>query len=784
MENLESSIETQTNTGGNGHILTIIDSDSVRTEYDLASFGKERVTFGRDQSCDIVISSPVVSRKHGWFELYENGCGITDNGSTNGTYVNGSAIDRAELEDGAAIRIDDLESPCIHGIMMIYSTDDDSAGWIEYPIDEDELTIGRSGDCDIVIDHVTVSLVHARIKRSGDGYIIVPEGNAKNSGVTINGCVISGKTRIAERDVICIANTKLMYSQNTLTYKTEKHGLELSAINIARRVLVKGRKRCILDDTTLKIEPCEFVAIIGGSGSGKSTLMNCINGFDKPTVGKVLVNGVDLYDNYEALKNVIGYVPQQDIVHENLTLFEMLKYVAKLRMPIDTTEEEYEHRVEQVIEMVELKEHRDKIIRTMSGGQKKRASIAVELIDDPSLFFLDEPSSGLDPGTERSLMKLLQRMSHQGKTIIAITHNTQNLHLCDKIIFLGAGGYMAYFGPPAGALEFFGVSDLVDAYTLVESDPQGWEIRFNNSKHNVSQEDHDVEQPPRQETSSKKPFWRQTKVLAQRYMNLIWNDKPRLLFLLLQGPLIALLFSMVSVSDTFNSYYDAQSMLFSLSCAAIWVGLMNAIQEICKERNIVRREYMSDMRLDAYICSKLIVLSAMAFAQSLAMLSVFASTVGLPESGAIGGLPFIEMLITIFLVTISSSSLGLLISALSKNPDRAMVLAPVLLIPQLLFSGILFYLDGVTEVISWVCSSRWSMEALGTIANLNNVMRDSLSQVYKGKQLDNMITMNYNKLYEFSGWHLLLTWTILILTIIGFSFLSAIMLRRIKHDKR
>lgn len=781
-------------------ILTVTDAENMHTEYNLEAFGKRRITFGRAQDNDIVIDSPIVSRHHGYFELAGKAgarrCYITDSDSTNGTYVNGAAVSTLELTDGAAIRIDDLAESCMAGIMMIYSSVADDAGWIEHPIGEREVTIGRSEDCDIVIDHVSVSKVHARARKSGNDYILHVEKQTKNSGVTINGVSISGDQIIRDMDVICIANAKLIFSQGAFSYKTERKGLELDAVNIAKRVTIKGKRRWILDDTTISIKPCEFVAIIGGSGSGKSTLMNCINGFDKPTVGKVLVNGVDLYSNYEALKNVIGYVPQQDIVHENLTLFDMLKYVAKLRMPPDTAEEEYDSRVSKVISMVELDEHKNKIIRTLSGGQKKRASIAVELIADPALFFLDEPSSGLDPGTERSLMKLLQRMSRQGKTIITITHNTQNLNLCDKIIVLGAGGYMAYFGPPVGAKEFFGVEDFVDVYNLVESDPQGWEIRFNNSA--LSHTDDEIieeEQVKQERKHSQKPFWNQTLVLAQRYLNIIWNDKMRMLFLLLQGPLIAYLFSMVSVSNTYSSFMNAQSMLFALSCASIWVGLMNAIQEICKERNILRREYMTDMRLDSYIVSKLLVLSIMAFLQSLLMMLVFSLTIGVPATSAIGSITFDaekaaaglaqvnslaalgkgafwEMLFTVFLVTMSSSSLGLLVSAISKNPDRAMVLAPILLIPQLLFSGILFYLNGVTEVISWVCASRWSMEALGSIADLNSVYRYSYRVEY------------YNELYALTPWHLISTWLVLIATIAGFSLLSIVMLMRVKHDKR
>ncbi len=773
---------------GAQHNITIVYADNSREEYALSSFGKAAVTFGRSEDCDIVIDSPIISRHHGRFEIIGDKCYICDDSSTNGIYLNGELTAFGELDDYSDIRIDDPDEPCFCGISIAYYAHNDGTGWVDYPLGEGETRIGRGEECEIRINHVTLALVQARIRNTQEGYVLIPESGSRTS-VTLNGTPVTSPVLLYDRDLICIANTKLMFDndEGLLSYKTESRGLELVAKNIARYVRAKGKNKYILDDTSLKIKPCEFVAIVGGSGSGKSTLMNCLNGFDKPSTGSVLVNGVDLYDNYEVLQSVIGYVPQQDIVHENLTLYEMLMYVAQLRMSPDSTKEEYASRVAEVIEMVELTGHENTLIRKMSGGQKKRASIAVELVDDPSLFFLDEPSSGLDPGTERSLMLLLQKMSRRGKTIVAITHTTQNLHLCDKMIFLGSGGYMAYFGPPKGALEFFGVNDLAEAYLKVEKDPQGWEIRFNNSKQAKVAE---VTQTTvkREYSNAKKPFGKQTLVMAKRYVNLLWHDKIRLAFLLLQGPLIALLLSLVAGDNVFEMTFLSQQMLFCLSCAAVWVGLMNSIQEICKERGILRREYMSDMRLDSYIASKLLVQSGLCFIQSLLTVTVFALVVGMPIGGAIGNAPFIEILITIFFVMVSSSALGMLVSSIAKNPDRAMVFAPILLIPQLLFSGILFTLEGATNIISWFCASRWSMQALGNIADCNKLLdayyRRILSTQYSGQQLENMVEQYIVPMYEHSPWNLILTWLVLIFTIAVLAGICLLTLRSVKNDKR
>ena len=193
-------------------------------------------------------------------------------------------------------------------------------------------------------------------------------------------------------------------------------------------------------------------------------------GVDRPTSGKVLINGENLYDNYDELKYNIGYVPQEDIVYSNLTLHDTLQYAAKLRMPDNTTRKERNIRIKEVLEIVQLTELENSYIRQLSGGQRKRASIAVELIADPNLFFLDEPTSGLDPGTERSIMLTLRKMAEMGKTVILVTHNTLNLHLCDKVAFFGKGGKLCFFGRPKDALEFFGVDDFVDIYTLLNED--------------------------------------------------------------------------------------------------------------------------------------------------------------------------------------------------------------------------------------------------------------------------------------------------------------------------
>lgn len=249
-------------------------------------------------------------------------------------------------------------------------------------------------------------------------------------------------------------------------------GVCITADRLCRDVLGRGERKRILDNVSLSVMPGELVAVIGSSGSGKSTLINCLNGFEPATSGTVCINGENLIDNYSSFKAKIGYVPQSDIIHDNLKVQNMLRFAAKLRLPEATTDFEIEAKIISVLRTVGLSEHRNKLVKKLSGGQRKRASIAVELISDPAVFFLDEPTSGLDPEAETSLMKQLRKLSHErGKTVICITHTLQNITLFDKIVFLAPGGRLCFFGSYPQALDFFGVEHLTDAYELISHDP-------------------------------------------------------------------------------------------------------------------------------------------------------------------------------------------------------------------------------------------------------------------------------------------------------------------------
>ena len=468
---------------------------------------------------------------------------------------------------------------------------------------------------------------------------------------------------------------------------------------------------------------------------------------------------------------------QQDIIYENLTLRRMLYYTAKMKMPKDTKKEEIRQRIEEVLGMVDLKEHQDTYIRKLSGGQKKRASIAVELLADPKLFFLDEPTSGLDPGTEKNLMQTLSSLAkEQNKTIIMVTHTTQNLHLCDKVIFMGPGGRLCFCGNVDVAKAFYETDDLVNIYNMIAEAPWLWEKRF--------AEFGKVHKGTETETKKaelgkvrKEPALRQFLILLRRYAELMKNDKQRVAVLLLQPLLIALLLNVVADKNIFKIYESTKSMLFALSCSGIWIGLFNSIQEICKERVILKREYMANLKLPGYILSKSVLQAALGFVQASILTFVFLGLVGKDKKGIFLDHFSPEILFTVWLTILASIAMGFVISSMVKSGDKAMAAAPFVLIVQLLFSGILFTLKGAGEWISYCTVSRWSVEALGSIAKLNR-LELKLQEDFP------MLEHEAESFFKATKLHVAQSWMVLAAMTALFVIISILSLRNVSKDRR
>ncbi len=764
-------LQTPRNTAA--QIVTIFDSGRPPFTLNLASFNKTSVSFGRDPANDIVLESQLVSRaKHGEFILSNGMWYICDTKSTNGIICNEARIQSRAIADGDLYRIDGTQAVA-PGVLFVISSSGSSDKWQSMPVGGG-ISIGRSQDCNIILPHISVSLHHAIVAPDGVGGFCVIDTNSTN-GVIVNGKRIQGRVPLHEKDVITITNSLLIFSGQSVHYTgVMRNGISVDTRDVVILRKQRGKQFVTCQQVSLDIHPGELVSIIGGSGAGKSTVLNAMCGYLSPASGAVYINGIDLYRNFDSLKKIIGYVPQSDIVYDNLTLYDMLSYAAKLRLPPDVSSQDREAAITRAIATVELNDKRDALIGNLSGGQRKRASIAVELLSDPNLLFLDEPASGLDPGTERSLMHSLRQMADKGKTVILVTHSTLQLQLCDKIVFMGKGGYLCFCGSYREALQFFGVNDIVDVYNMITSDAKLWAERYKQQSIHSPLTRTPIEGVVRKKESMLKQFG----VLCSRYFKLIFNDKQRLIMLMAQAPLLAVLISLVADGEQFEQYETTKSLLFALSCCAFWIGMLNAIQEICKERTILKREYMTGLRLSSYILSKLTVLGVLCAIQSLMLSGVFCLLVGMPEDGVIMPV-FAEMYITTFLTALASVGMGLFVSSLFKNPDRAMTVAPILLLPQILFCGIIFKLEGASEYISYIAVCRFSMESYGTIANLNDL---ELKMQVEKPDMASMIPHDAESFFKYTPEHLVSSWLILIIYTIVFIVVSWAALQSIKDD--
>jgi ABC-type multidrug transport system ATPase subunit len=600
------------------------------------------------------------------------------------------------------------------------------------------VVLGRSQKADLQLDAPTVSRSHAVIFSDQKGHYTIRDCSV--NGVFVNGKRVVTTAPLSTGDVITIGPYRLVLQRDTLVLSDQGERIRLDAKDLAKVVTgKKGQKIRILNDISLVIEPGQFVALVGGSGAGKSTLMKSLLGIEAVSQGSVYLNGDDLRKYFNIYRSIIGYVPQSDIVHMNLTVKEVLYYAAKLRLPQDAHINEI---IEQVLQQVELTERQDTLVRNLSGGQLKRVSIAVELLSDPKLFFLDEPTSGLDPGLDKKIMQLLRKLADQGRTIVLVTHATTNVTLCDRLVFMGLGGNLCYFGPPQEAALFFGLEqqDFADIYIKLETREavvqEAERFRRSEFYRTYIQERliGQVNEQPFQPEQVRPAFWRQLWVLVQRYGKLLCRDPVYLFLSLATAPLgIVLIRLAVQTHNPFVGAPDyvlaslARRVIFVIVCAAVWAGFASSLQEIVKESAIYLRERLVNLGLFAYLGSKVVTLGGLAIVQSLLITAVILIGFRWPP-GLCGADPLcfpnyfpwpLGVFITIFLTIVTAVSLGLMVSAMVRNAAQANSALPLLLLPQIVFAGILFDLGHQGRLVSWLMLSRWSVGALGALADVN-----------------------------------------------------------------
>lgn len=464
--------------------------------YDVRSvvLDKPQVTLGRtpangqgkDARSDIEFAASIVSRDHGRFFYKDGRWYYRDMGSTNGTFIDGFHARNDSrsftMQNGTVLRIDGGEYSEKYresGVLMYFCDGDFGQKWVTMMLDfgpDNAVFVGRDPSCQIHLDTVTVSRRHGMFFTKGNE--IYYRDMSSRNGTILNGEAIEGSVKIKPKDVMLVGNVKLIYTDGLIMYTKPDSGgyLEIRGLTrIVNDAEHKGQKKTILEDVNVNVPAGKLVAVLGTSGAGKTTFLNCAIGYEEATSGSVMINGSDLYKNKAVMKKQIGYVPQEDLLRNGLSLESTLDYIGMMRLPQDVSKTERKQKIDNVLSMLNLDHSLKKSrIKKLSGGQRKRVSIASELISDPPLLFLDEPTSGLDPETETDLIKLLRELAHkEGKTLIVITHTIKNIMMFDMVMFFGPGGRLCYAGGPGQAMAQFRVNDFVDIYPIVrENAPQ------------------------------------------------------------------------------------------------------------------------------------------------------------------------------------------------------------------------------------------------------------------------------------------------------------------------
>jgi ABC-type multidrug transport system ATPase subunit/pSer/pThr/pTyr-binding forkhead associated (FHA) protein len=726
----------------------------------------KRTVLGRLAGQDkVAIESPGVSDAHAELTFTQQGALLRDLGSAQGTWVNGERITERLLHEGDMIRLGDSDAR----LLLYREARKRALALRDIDLSRPVTRLGRDSSNEVHLDHPTVSLFHAVISKQNANFTI--EDKNSTNGTYVNGERIRGRVQLKARDRVTLGAIQLSFDGNQIEQQSDGKGVWLNAYSLYRSVKGNGQRKVLLDGISLAIQPREFVGLLGPSGSGKSTLMFSLSGYIPADQGRVLINQSELYRDRGALRSLMGYVPQDDILHISLTVRECLHYAARLRLPDDFSEKDITTRVNEVIRKVYLTDHAQKPIYVLSGGQRKRVNLGIELLCNPSLLFLDEPTAGQDPRTEMELMKLFREIANGGSTIILTTHLLGSFNLLDKIVVL-VGGRLSYFGPTQELLQYFHATDPTQVYNSLEDKtkpPEYWAKQYQGSELyrefvadplGLDTGTTPKPAPPSPVKPTEAPHHsasRNFSTLLSRLMALKFKDWTNIAVLILPPPIIALLLGRMMPDSPNNP-----KALFIMVIIALWFGCSASIREIVDERQIYSRERQRNLPIPAYLGSKLVYLAGLAGVQSLLLVG-FARLVGLEQEH------FLVAWLIIWLMTFHGALLGLLISAWAPTAERALFVFPLVLIPQLLFAGSLipiktmtvhlppneqysqgysFDSKGMSEPIRYgvapLIISRWGVEALADTYINDRRFGDPADNRHYSAELLNAFTLTFH----------------------------------------
>jgi ABC-type multidrug transport system ATPase subunit len=741
----------------------------------------DHVVIGRDLHADVRVPNPLVSSAHVLLRCQNGRWVAIDNESRNGIFVEHRRVHSVDIRDGETIHIGTPEGPRLTFELGPISRLREERKVPVRPVPRPEdppparmkkeagrttdavsniaatlmrvrwmgasvaappgsTTIGRAPDSDILVPDVLASRHHAML-------VPTPHGVRIQDANSINGTFVNGErvkdAVLRENDVVTIGNFDLVFANGKLVRRTEPAaktgGLEVRGVS-----LTLERGITLLDRVSFSARPGTLTAVIGPSGSGKSTLSRVIAGTARPTSGTVSFEGHNLHAEYASLRSRIGMVPQDDVVHRQLTINQGLRFAAELRMPPDTTKRDRLHVIAQVLEELELTPHAETRVGQLSGGQRKRASVALELLTGPSLLVLDEPTSGLDPALDRQVMTMLRQLADAGRVIVVVTHSLTFLDVCDQVLLLAPGGKTAFCGPPGEIGPTMGSTDWADIFTDVGADPGGAQQRF------LQRAEHLVEtrvqaapgQPP--EKPTEKPtdlgepvhtsLWRQFSTIARRQVQLIVADRGYFLFLVLLPLIVGLLPLAVAGHAGFGkppvgsvSPNEPKQILTLLSFGAVFMGIALTVRELVGERAIFRREQAVGLSATAYLFAKVGVFGTAAVIQSaLLVVLVTAPKIGkhAPSGAAALGSPMVELFVDIAATCVVAAILGLCVSALAHTSNQVLPLMVVTLMAQLVLAGGMIPVTDrlLLDPFSWLTPARWGLAALASTADLPNLV--------------------------------------------------------------
>lgn len=789
----------------------------------------ERTIFGRSDDATLNVPYRFVSSRH--FELRQTGSEftITDLNSTNGTLVNNKSLvpDQSQpIHNGDIIRIGDDAFGVSLGLTFHNPLEQRApqdgfvmAGHTMIVAHSKPIFIGRDSAVGIHLDAPNVSRKHAVMQKLESRYIL-NDLNSTN-GTYVNGQQIQS-LELRDGDLIEIGNFILTFANGQVT-PYQSSGMRLDVENLSRDVHTRRGKLRILDTVSMSVLPREFVAIVGGSGAGKSTLLNALVGI-RPGNGQVKLNGHDFYKEFEHFRGQLGYVPQNDILHTTLTVEKALEYVARLRLPANVTADERRQRIAAVLDTVSM--NTETIRRTrighLSGGQRKRVSIAAELLADPKLIFLDEATSGLDPGLEKKMMHTLRRMADEGRTVVLITHATDNIVQSDHVAFLSQGR-LIYFGPSQETLDFFEVEEFSDIYEKIENQGTHWREVFEEQKpanfqKYVNERRTTARSAPKRELPRLRfnplDSIRQFIVLTQRALSVLFSDPVTLFLMLLLLPVTGFLQLIIgskeiltgdltiladpiaaakTMVENYAPYAKTNTFVFVMGLEAVLTGLFVPSNDLVKERSIFLRERMVNLKVLPYLMSKAFIYSIFVVVQVLLYLLILSFGVEFPEQGLY--LPgVLEIFLTLFLTMMAGITFGFILSAISRSTEMAIYLLTMLLFFQFFFAGTVFDLRGnAFEPLSYFSTTRWSLTALGVTIDMPRIVESTiLCSDAPTNPLDpnsatktvcqhypeaaNDLLIKYDNELLLQSWMVLLGMSLLFLTVTG------ILLARTKSD--